>query len=54
MLLKEVEEEREVAKTEACRVKKEKKVVEAKCKDAKQVKDLLKKELEELRAIFVA
>lgn len=54
MLLKEVEEEREMAKTEACRVKKEKKVVEAKCKDAKQAKDLLKKELEELWAIFVA
>ncbi|KAL6349755.1 hypothetical protein AAG906_001642 [Vitis piasezkii] len=45
MLLKEVEEEREVAKTEACWVKEEKEVVEAKCKDAK-------KKLKELWARF--
>lgn len=54
MLLNEAEEEREVAKVEACRVKEEREAVEAKCKDDEQKKDLLKKELEELWAISVA
>ena len=47
-LLKEAEEERQVAMTQACQVKEEREVVEAKCKEVEQEKDQLKKELEEL------
>ena len=53
-LLKETEEEREVAKVEACRMREEREVAESKCKDAEQEKNQLKKEPEELRATFDA
>lgn len=51
-LLKEAEEEREIAKTEACEVKVEKDATEVKCKDVEQEKEQLQKELEELRATY--
>ncbi|KAL6325256.1 hypothetical protein AAG906_023101 [Vitis piasezkii] len=53
-LLKELEEGMQVAKDEACRMGYEKKTVKAKCKDAEQEKDQLKKELEELRRAYEA
>lgn len=45
-LLKEAEEEREMAKFEALRIKEGKETVEAKCKEAEQEKDQLKNKLE--------
>ena len=53
-LLKETEEEMEMAKAEVCWMRDERETEEAKCKDAEQKKDQLKKELEELRAVFDA
>lgn len=47
-LLKEIEEEREVAKAKAHRMGEEKEVAEAKCKDMEWEKDHLRKDLEEL------
>lgn len=47
-MLKEIEEEREVAKAEACQMREEMETTEAKCKNVEQEKDQLKKELEEL------
>ena len=48
-LLKELEEMMEATKVEACQNEKENEAAEAKCKDADQEIDQLKKELEELR-----
>ena len=48
-LLKEIEEEREVAKAKARRMGEEKEVAKAKCKDMEQEKDHLRKDLEELQ-----
>ena len=53
-LLKELEEGMQVVKVEACWMWEEKEAAEAKCKNAEQERDQLKKELEELRAVFEA
>lgn len=53
-LLKELEEGMQVAKDEACQMGYEKKAVKAKCKDAEQERDQLKKKLEELRRAYEA
>ena len=53
-LLKELEEGMQVAKDEACRMGYEKEAIKAKCKDAEQERDQLKKKLEELRRAYEA
>lgn len=49
-LLKETEEEKQMANVETFRMRKEKEIVEAKCKNAEDEIDRLKKQLEKLRA----
>ena len=44
----------QVAKDEACRMGYEKEAIKAKCKDAEQERDQLKKKLEELRRAYEA
>ena len=53
-LLKELEEGMQVVKVEACWMWEEKEAVEAKCKNTEQERNQLKKELEELQAVFEA
>ena len=47
-LLKELKKGMQVANAEACRMGEENEAAKAKCKDAEQERDQLKKELEEL------
>lgn len=51
-LLEELKEGMQATKAEACRMREEKKIVKAKCNDAEQERDQLKKKLEELLAAF--
>ena len=53
-MLKELQEEVQMAKVEARRMREKKEVVEAKCKDVEQERNQLKKELEGLRAMSEA
>lgn len=53
-LLKEAKEEREAMKAEACWMKEEKEVVEAKCKETGQERNQLRNEVEELHVASAA
>ncbi|KAJ9684965.1 hypothetical protein PVL29_017119 [Vitis rotundifolia] len=52
--LRQAKGKKEMARAEANRLKEGGKTVEAKCKEVKQENDLLKKELEDLRASFAS
>ena len=53
-LLRKTEKERDVANVEAPRLKEEEEAVKAKCKKVEQENEGLRKEMEKLRAGFVA